>query len=238
MGDSLGWCAGQGAVDLAGDESLEAAHDVLFLGSPSLVRRSTQARVRCRSACGPGRGCAGFVGVPVAAAVEAVAVCAAGGRGVGCDAGQVRERASPSRPPPTGSRPTHPADPVETQARRGRLAVLDHRPDPGHPARHPGQARDESLASRPTTVRGNRPSVWATTRARLPRFPPPHGARFRRPPVVHTVAECAALQQLDDDLVRRWWHARVAATPAQSCEASSVVCHSMGSVVEDGPLSA
>ncbi|CAM5508805.1 hypothetical protein SHIRM173S_11196 [Streptomyces hirsutus] len=33
LSDSFGWCAGQGAVDLAGDESLEAAHDVLLVQS-------------------------------------------------------------------------------------------------------------------------------------------------------------------------------------------------------------
>jgi hypothetical protein len=83
---------GDFVVDLAGDGSFEAAHDVLFGESFGGSAEDVGAGAFVVSHADEGHGVERVVGASVAAAVEAVAGGAAGGRGDGCSTGEVRER--------------------------------------------------------------------------------------------------------------------------------------------------
>src|SRR3977135_526533 len=91
LSGSSGGCAGEVVVDLAGDEPFEAAHDVLFGQAFFGAALDVSAGAFVETHAGEHDGVQCVVRGPVAAAVEAVAVRAAGRGRDRSDTGQVRK---------------------------------------------------------------------------------------------------------------------------------------------------
>ncbi|CAM5601106.1 hypothetical protein SGRIM119S_02510 [Streptomyces griseorubiginosus] len=94
LSDSFRWRGGQSAIDLAGDESLEAAHDGLSVEPFFGAAFDVAAGAFVEAQADQDDGVQGVVRRPVAAAVEPLAVCAPGGGRDRGDPGQVRDAAS------------------------------------------------------------------------------------------------------------------------------------------------